>query len=204
MLAADAAWPGCGRIACSSGRNGRSEPSIASIASAAVTSAMVNRCRASSMASSSMPSMPSVPLISASPSLAASSIGRSPAACSASAAGDPGAVLAEHPALAHQHQRAVRQRGQVAGGAQRAVLGHPRCDVVVEQVDQCLGDHGRTPEWPIASDRTRSSIIARTTSRGIGAPIPAACERISECCSSARRSGATNVLASAPNPVETP
>ena len=29
-------------------------------------------------------------------------------------------------------------------------------------------------------------------------------ERISACCNSARRSGATNVLASAPNPVETP
>ena len=110
--------------------NGRSEPSIASIASAAVTSAIANRCAASSIASSSMPSMPSVPLISARPSLAASSIGRSPARCSASPPSIAGAVLAEHPALAEQHQRAVRQRRQVAGGAERAVLGHPRRDVV--------------------------------------------------------------------------
>ena len=87
MFAADVAWPGCGRIACSSGRNGRSLPSIASIASAAVTSAMVNRWPASAMASSSMPSMPSVPLMSASPSLLASVIGCSPVECNASAAG---------------------------------------------------------------------------------------------------------------------
>ena len=56
----------------------------------------------------------------------------------------------------------------------------------------------------MASDRTRSRIMARTISRGMGSPMPAACERISECCSSARRSGATKVFASAPNPVETP
>ena len=35
MLAAEAACPGCGRMLCSSGMNGRSEPSIASIDSAA-------------------------------------------------------------------------------------------------------------------------------------------------------------------------
>ena len=110
--------------------------------------------------------------------------------CSASAAGHPGAVLAEHPALAEQHQRAVGQRGQVAGGAERAVLGHPRRDVGLSRSTSACATSGRTPEWPIASDRTRSSIIARTTSRGIGAPMPAACERISACCSSARRSGA--------------
>ena len=34
--------------------------------------------------------------------------------------------------------------------------------------------------------------------------MPAACERISACCSSARRSGAMDVFASAPKPVETP
>ena len=33
----------------------------------------------------------------------------------------------------------------------------------------------------MASDRTRSTIMARTTSRGIGAPMPAECERISAC-----------------------
>ena len=190
MLAAlDALARDAGRMACSSGWNGRSVPSIASMDSAAVTSAMVNRWPRSSMASRSMPSMPSVPLISARPSLAASVDRGEPGGVQGVGAGDPVTVLAEHPALAEQHQRAVGQRGQVAGGAERAVLGHPRGDVVVEQVDQGLGDDGRTPEWPSASERTRSSIMARTTSRGMGAPMPAACERISACCSSARRRG---------------
>ncbi|GFJ91742.1 hypothetical protein Prum_053840 [Phytohabitans rumicis] len=43
MLAAEMACPGCGRIACNSGRNGRSVPSMASMARAAVTSAIVKR-----------------------------------------------------------------------------------------------------------------------------------------------------------------
>ena len=56
----------------------------------------------------------------------------------------------------------------------------------------------------MASERARSSIIARTTSRSTGAPMPAACERISECWSSARRSGGIGVVASEPKPVDTP
>ena len=52
--------------------------------------------------------------------------------------------------------------------------------------------------------RARSSTIARTTSRSTSGPIPAACERMSAVCSSAERSAGMTVLASAPNPVETP
>ncbi|GFJ91743.1 hypothetical protein Prum_053850 [Phytohabitans rumicis] len=55
---------------------------------------------------------------------------------------DPGARLVEHPALAEQHERAVGERRQVAGRAERAVLGHPRGHVVVEQVDEALRDQG--------------------------------------------------------------
>ena len=39
----------------------------------------------------------------------------------------------------------------------------------------------------MARVRARSSSIARTTSRSTGAPMPAACERTSACCSSSRR-----------------
>ena len=56
----------------------------------------------------------------------------------------------------------------------------------------------------MASDRARSSIIARTTSRSTGAPIPAACERTSARCSSWRRSAGMATSASEPKPVETP
>ena len=62
----------------------------------------------------------------------------------------------------------------------------------------------RAPEYPIDRLRARSSIIARTASRSTSAPSPAACERISASCSSSDRSGGMTVLASAPNPVETP
>jgi hypothetical protein len=50
--------------------------------------------------------------------------------------GDPGAVLAQHPALAEQHERAVRERRQIPGRAQRPVLRHPRRDSGVQQVHQ--------------------------------------------------------------------
>ena len=52
--------------------------------------------------------------------------------------------------------------------------------------------------------RARSSTIARTTSRSTSGPIPAAWDRTSAVCSSAERSAGITVLASAPNPVETP
>ena len=63
---------------------------------------------------------------------------------------------------------------------------------------------GRAPERPSASDRARRSIIARTTSRSTGGPMPAACERTSARCSSSRRAAGIDVLASEPKPVETP
>ena len=63
---------------------------------------------------------------------------------------------------------------------------------------------GRTPVWPVASVDSRSSIIARTTSRSTSGPRPAACERISDCCSSARCSTGMCLVASAPKPVEMP
>jgi len=86
-LAADAAWPGCGRSACRSAANGASVPSSASTDIAAVMSAVFSSARRSVAASTSMPSMPSVPLISASPSFSASTTGSMPAARSASRAG---------------------------------------------------------------------------------------------------------------------
>ena len=62
----------------------------------------------------------------------------------------------------------------------------------------------RTPVRPVARVDSRSSIIARTTSRSTGSPEPAACERISDCCSAARDASGMCLVASAPNPVEMP
>ena len=80
-----------------------------------------------------MPSIPSVPLISASPSLASSSTGVSPAAASASAAGTSAPDGVAHRPLAHQRQRAVGQRGQVSGATERPVLVHHRGDAGRDQ-----------------------------------------------------------------------
>ena len=63
---------------------------------------------------------------------------------------------------------------------------------------------GRTPVCPVARVCRRSSMSARITSRSTSAPVPAACERMRDACSWRRRSGAMNVVASAPNPVEMP
>ena len=63
---------------------------------------------------------------------------------------------------------------------------------------------GRAPEKPIASERARRNIIARTTSRSIAGPMPAAWERTSERCRSSRRSGGMRTAASEPKPVEMP
>ena len=82
-MAALTAWPSCGRIATRSSANARSVPSNASVAIAAATSAVGSRTSRSARARTSMPSMPSVPLISASPSLACSVSGATPAVASA-------------------------------------------------------------------------------------------------------------------------
>ncbi len=62
----------------------------------------------------------------------------------------------------------------------------------------------RTPVRPVASVDSRSSIVARTTSRSTSAPVPAAWLRIRLCCSWTRSSAGMWRRASAPKPVETP
>ena len=62
----------------------------------------------------------------------------------------------------------------------------------------------RTPVRPVARVASRSSISARTTSRSTSGPEPAACERTRLRCSWARCSLGMCVVASAPNPVDTP
>ncbi len=51
----------------------------------------------------------------------------------------------EHVSLADQHQADVRRWGEVAAGAQRPFLWDPGTDVVVQQVDEPLGDHRADP-----------------------------------------------------------
>ena len=109
--------------------------------------------------------MPSVPLISASPSLARNVTGAIPAA----------AIAVGAFALAHQRQRDMGQRSEVAAGAERTVLEHRRDDVGVEQREDRVDEHlAHTGEPHRQACGPASSIIARTTSGSTGGPMPAA------------------------------
>ena len=91
-----------------------------------------------------MPSMPSVPLISARPSLAASCDRRQSGRGQRVGGRHQGAGRVPDLTLAHQRQRAVGQRREVTGAAERAVLPHHRRDAVAEQVGEQL--RGRRPD----------------------------------------------------------
>ena len=72
--------------------------------------------------------MPSVPLISARPSFARSVERLDPGLGERLGGRAPRAVGVADLALADQHQRAVRERREVAAGPERAVLGDDRRD----------------------------------------------------------------------------
>ena len=90
----------------------------------------------------SMPSMPSVPLRRASPSFSRSSTGRDAVLGEQLTGGPHGAVGPLGLALAHQRERAVGQRREVAGAAEGAVLVDDRGDPGVQHVGHGLRDLG--------------------------------------------------------------
>ena len=173
---------------------------------AAATSATRSRLRRSCRASTSIPSMPSVPLISARPSLAAQLDRCEPGLGQRGRGLGRGAVGSADRALADERERAVRQRREVAGAAERAVLVDDRGDAVARAGrPSAARSAGRMPVRPVARVDSRSSIRARVTSRSTSGPLPAAWERISDRCSCGAhlRLGMCRV-ARAPNPVEMP
>ena len=203
-MAAEAAWPGCGRIAWSSGAKTRSVPSWASTDMAAAMSAVRIRTERSDRAITSMPSIPSVPLISASPSLATSTTGVSPAAASASAAG------IRVPDASRTSPSPISASAQCESGARSPEQPSEPYSCTTGVIPALStpaissATSGRTPVRPVASVESRSSINPRTTSRSTSGPEPAACERTSDRCSCARISVGMCRVARAPNPVEIP
>ena len=152
----------------------------------------------------SMPSMPSVPLMRARPSFSWSSIGSMPASASSSGTGrsTPSLPVARPSPMSTSAQcdrgaRSPLQPSEPNSCTTGVMPAFSRAAIVSATT-------GRTPVRPLVSVFRRSSISARTTSRSTGAPIPAACERISERCSCRRSSSAMCRVASAPNPVDTP
>ena len=145
-----------------------------------------------------------VPLMSARPSLGPSTTGARPAARSASAPGTRPAVD-DRLAFADEHEREVRERREVAAGADRAAARHDRVHAGVEQRDQRIerarADAGvaRTPaRWRGApSSRARRA-------PGSGSPTPAAWLRSRFICSASSASCVMRTSANDPKPVLMP
>ena len=121
--AAQSAWLRWRLSACTRGSNGASEPLAASVESTPVTSAVRNRLPASNSAASACAVENCVPLRSARPSLGPSATGASPAHASA-ALGGLAALGRVHLADADHGRRHVRERGEIARGADRALTRH--------------------------------------------------------------------------------
>ena len=108
------------------------------------------------------------------------------------------------PAAADERQGEVGERRQVAGRADRALLRHDGWSPRSRKASRRSTISGRQPLWPSASVFARSRSIARTTSRGSGAPTPAAWLIRRFSWRRAASAGGTNRVASAPKPVVTP
>ena len=168
-----AARPGCARS------NARGVPLSASSDSAPMMSASRAASSASRSASAPIAVMHCVPLTSVMPSLASNASGCRPALAQRLAAVELLAVD-ERFAFAHDDQRQVRQRRQVARGADRVLRAGmtgwtPRLSISSSS-SRDLGAHARVAERR-APARAGASCRA-PPARGSGAPTPAACERM--------------------------
>ena len=77
-------------------------------------------------------------------------------------------------AFADEHEREVRERREVARGADRALRRDPRMDAALSIATSTSTSTSRTPECPSASTCARSSIIARTSAPPRSGPTPQA------------------------------
>ena len=146
--ARDAACPGCGRTAWMRGSNARGVPLSASSDMAPMRSASRAASSASRSASAPMAVMHCVPLTRLMPSLASKATGARPAFASARSPGMR-TPSTHRLAFAHDHQRQVRQRRQVARGADRSLRRDHRVHAAVEHLAAAARHTtARTPEWP--------------------------------------------------------
>ena len=137
-------------------------PSSASTDIAPTTLAVRRAARRSSSVSAPTAVICCVPLSSARPSLA-SSVERLEAAPSQRLGAAHGLAVDLGLAAADQRQREVRQRREIAGGADGTLLGHDADGCPARRKSSSRSTIiGRQPLWPRASVLARSSSIART------------------------------------------
>ncbi len=193
-------WP---RSAWISGRSGAVEPMIASVDSAEISSAFCAARQAPNSPASAQAVENWVPLISASPSFAASVIGASPAAASASAPGStrPPYSACPAPSIAAAMCASGARSPEAPTEPWTGTTG-----VTARSSIPCSSSTSsqRTPEAPRPSETSFSAIISRTTAPGVGAPTPEQCDRIRLRCSRAVSPSGILTLASLPKPVLTP
>ena len=152
----------------------------------------------------SMPSMPSVPLISARPSFSWSSSGSMPASASNSVTGR------STPVASVASPSPIKTRAQWARGARSPLQPSDPYSYTtgvmpaLSRAAMVWATRGRAPVRPDARVLRRNVMVARTTSRSTGAPVPAACDRMSERCNWVRSSAGICRCARAPKPVDTP
>ena len=111
----------------------------------------------------------------------------------------------ERLALADQRERHVRERREIAAGADRALARHDRRDAALEHRDDQVERLGlaRPNGRPRASSRAARLRRERAESRS-GSPVPAAWLRTKLSCSATASAGSTVMFASRPKPVVTP
>ena len=148
-----AAWPGCGRSACSRSSNGRSVPRHGlDRHRRGDVGGLGQRLGARPSASTPTASIPWVPLTRARPSLASSSSGARPAAARASAA-RAAAALAGPP---RRGRSGAGPGGPAARGRPRRpaspVPGPPDGPRRSSIPSSRSTTSGRTPEWPLGQD----------------------------------------------------
>ena len=152
------------------GSSGAGVPRSASRLIAAAPTAVRQSTRASCTSSASSAVCAWVPLMNASPSFGANRNGASPAPRERRCRRRRAARL-EHLAFAHEHERDVAQRRQVAAGAHAPLLRHQRDDAGVEQRDERVDqlrphaaggtqEHVGTEQHERAHDRRPASGVA--------------------------------------------
>ena len=188
-------------------RTAWTEPRSASIDSAAAMSAARASRSAPRAASAATAVDGCVPLMSASPSFGSSVTGSSPAArervARRTATCVPSPTVASPSPISTSDE--VRERREVAAGADRAAARHARVHAAVEQLDQPLERaSGGCRRNPSPARCARSAIDARTARTGSGSPTPAAWLRSRFSWSAPSASRGIAVSASAPKPVLMP
>ncbi|OQB49830.1 MAG: hypothetical protein BWX98_02653 [Candidatus Aminicenantes bacterium ADurb.Bin147] len=182
---------------------GEGLPLRASTLMAAAISAVERRIRASSIRRARTLHMTWVPLMRASPSLASSSRGSSPAESRASAAGQTVPSYSTSPSP-------IRARAMWARGARSPLAPTEPWEGMIGWSSRLRKSRSRwttcsrTPLRPRAKLWARRRRMPRTTSAGNGPPTPMAWERIRFRWSSRTLSGSMRVFWNLPKPVLTP